>query len=80
MSNSKNIRSKQQFDAALVLERAGDLSGALKLYRKATTTDPANTQAWNRQMVLYRRTASREQEVQLIKTAISDFQKSIQTK
>jgi hypothetical protein len=80
MSRKKNIRSKQQFDAALILERSGDTPGAIKLYQKATTIDPTNTHAWNRQMILYRKSRTREQEVHLIKSVISEFQKSVETK
>jgi len=80
MSRRKQIKSKQQFDAALALEKSGDTAAALQLYQKATTTDPSNSHAWNRQMVLYRKSKTRLQEVQLIKTAISEYQSSAQTK
>jgi len=78
MSRRKNIRSKQLFDEALTLEKSGDYQGALKLYAKATTTDPLNTHGWNRQMLLYRKTKTRHQEVELIQAAISEYGKSIQ--
>lgn len=80
MSRRKNIKSKQQFDEALALERSGDSPGALTLYQKAVTTDSTNTHAWNRQMILYRKTKTKEQEVQLIKLAISEYQKAIENK
>ena len=80
MSRRKNIQSKQQFDAALVLERSGDQTAAIKLYQKAVSTDPLNSHAWNRQMVLYRKTRSKEDEVKLIKTAIATYQKSTVSK
>jgi len=80
MSRRKNIKSKQQFDAALVLERSGDQTAAIKLYQKAVSTDPLNANAWNRQMVLYRKTRSKEDEVKLIKTAIAAYQKSTTNK
>lgn len=76
MSRRKNIKSKQQFDAALAVERSGDQIGAIKLYQKAVSTDPSNFHAWNRQMVIYRKTRSKEDEVKLIKTAIAAYQKS----
>ena len=80
MSRRKQIRSKEQFAAALELEKAGDTTGALKLYQKSTATDPANSQAWNRQMILLRKAKSKEEEVKLIKLAIAALQKSHQTK
>jgi len=80
MSRRKQIRSKEQFAAALELERAGDNAAALKLYRKSATTDPANSHAWNRQMVLLRKTKSKEDEVKLIKLAIAEYRKSYETK
>jgi len=80
MSRTKQIRSKEQFAAALELEKAGDTTGALKLYQKSTATDPANSHAWNRQMILLRKAKSREEEAKLIKLAIAAFQKSHQTK
>lgn len=80
MSRRKQIRSKEQFAAALELERAGDDAGALKLYRKSSITDPANSQAWNRQMVLLRKAKSKEDEVKLIKLAIAEYRKIYETK
>jgi hypothetical protein len=80
MSRRKHIRSKEQFAAALELERSGDNEGALKLYQKSTATDPANSHAWNRQMVLMRKAKSKEEEVKLIKLAIAELQKSHETK
>ncbi len=80
MSRRKQIRSKEQFAAALELEKTGDTTGALKLYQKSTATDPANSHAWNRQMVLLRKAKSKEEEVKLIKLAITEFQKSHETK
>lgn len=80
MSRRKQIRSKEQFAAALELEKAGDTTGALKLYQKSTTTDPANSHAWNRQMVLLRKAKSKEEEVKLIKLALAEYQKSHETK
>ncbi len=80
MSRRKQIRSKEQFAAALELEKAGDTTGALKLYQKSTATDPANSHAWNRQMILLRKEKSKEEEIKLIKLAIAEFQKSHETK
>lgn len=80
MSRRKQIRSREQFHGALELERAGDHTAALKLYQKSATTDPANSQAWNRQMVLFRKTKSKEDEVKLIKKAIAEYWKSYETK
>ena len=80
MSRRKQIRSKEQFAAALELERAGDNAAALKLYGKSAITDPANSHAWNRQMVLLRKTKSKEDEVKLIKMAIAEYRKSHETK
>ncbi|TCD08583.1 hypothetical protein EZ449_12135 [Pedobacter frigidisoli] len=80
MSRRKQIKSKQQFVEALELEKSGDTTSALKLYQKAVTTDPSNSHAWNRQMVLFRKSRTREQEVELIKNAISGYQKSAESR
>ena len=80
MSRRKQIRSKEQFAAALELERAGDNAAALKLYQKSAMTDPANSHAWNRQMVLLRKAKSKEAEAKLIKLAIAEYQKAHETK
>jgi hypothetical protein len=80
MSRRKQIRSKEQFAAALELERAGDTTGALKLYQKSTATDPANSHAWNRQMVLHRQNKQKEEEVKLIKLAIAQYQNAVEEK
>jgi len=80
MARKKNIQSKQQFDSAIALEKSGDIQAALKLYGKSVTTDPSNSHAWNRQMILYRKGNSKEEEVKLIKTAITEYQKAAQSK
>ena len=80
MSRRKQIKSKQLFDNALKLEREGDTTAALKGYQRSVTTDPANTHAWNRQMVLLRKSGAKEAEVKLIKTAIEQFQATSETK
>jgi len=74
MASKKNIQSKKQFDAAMGLEKTGDLAGALKLYQKSATSDPLHVQAWNRQMILYRKLKPKADEAKLIKTAISAYQ------
>jgi len=76
MTKKNQVKSKQQSLSALELEKSGDQPGAIKLYQKAATTDPLNVQAWNRQMILYRRYKSKEQEVKLIKTAIDQYKRS----
>lgn len=76
MSRRKQIKSKAQFEAALALEKSGDTTASLKLYQKATSTDATNTHAWNRQMIIYRKNKSKEEEVKLIKLAIAAYQKS----
>jgi len=80
MPVKQSIKSKQQFDSALALEKSGDTQGALKLYGKSVTTDPSNSYAWNRQMILYRKSRSKEEEVKLIKTAIREYQSAAQFK
>jgi len=80
MARKKNIQSKQQFDSGLVLEKSGDIPGALKFYGKSVTTDPSNSHAWNRQMILHRKSGSKEEEVKLIKTAITEYQNAAKLK
>lgn len=80
MSGKQNIKSKEQFDAALALEKSGDTPGALKLYEKSVTTDPSNSHAWNRQMILHRKSRSKKEEVELIKRAIGDYLNAAQFK
>jgi tetratricopeptide (TPR) repeat protein len=76
MAKRKNVRSNQQYDQALALERTGDQAGAIKLYQKAVTTDPLNVRAWNRLMVLFRKAKSKEDEVKLIQTAITQVKEA----
>ncbi|SDZ79754.1 hypothetical protein [Pedobacter hartonius] len=80
MPVKQSIKSKQQFDSALALEKSGDIQGALKLYGKSVTTDPSNSHAWNRQMILFRKIRSKEEEVKLIKTAIGEYQSAAQSR
>lgn len=77
MTGRKDIRSRKIYHAAWELERAGDEAGAIKAYQKASKTDPSNIQAWNRQMILFRKSKSKLQEISLIKTAIFQYKKSI---
>ncbi|WP_316797699.1 hypothetical protein [Pedobacter frigidisoli] len=80
MSKRKQTRSKEQFDAALELEKSGDTGGAMQLYQKAAVTHPANYHAWNRLMILHRKTRSKEDEVKLIKLAITSYQDALHSK
>ncbi|MFF5380937.1 hypothetical protein [Pedobacter suwonensis] len=80
MFRRKQIQSKEQFDAALELERAGDSAAALKRYQQASRTDPTNSHAWNRQMVLLRKAKSKEDEIELIQKAIAEYRKAYETK
>lgn len=74
MANRKNIKSNQLYHTALSTEKSGDIAGALKLYQKAVKTDPSNAMAWNRQMIIFRKNKSKEEEVKLIKEAIFEYQ------
>ncbi|KQR70186.1 hypothetical protein [Pedobacter sp. Leaf176] len=78
MAERKDIRSKNQYLKAYELERAGDITGAIKGYQKASKTNPTNIQAWNRQMILFRKSKSKLQEISLIKTAIFQYKKYIE--
>lgn len=77
MAERKNVRSTAQYHAAYQLEKAGDHAGAIKGYEKAIKTNAANIQAWNSQMILFRKLKSKHQEISLIKTAISQYKNSI---
>lgn len=79
MAKRKDIRSKVHYQAGVALEKAGELTGAIKAYQKAASIDPSNIQAWNRQMILFRRSKTKLQEITLIKTAITAYKKAIQT-
>ena len=79
MATKKNIRSKQQFEVALDLEKSGNIADAIKHYQKATSLDATNLQPWNRLMILFRKTKSREEEITLIKTAIAAYTKQTET-
>ncbi len=76
MATKKNIKSKQQFEEALALEKAGNLDDAIKLYQKSTGNDPTNVRAWNRLMILYRKLKAITEEIKLIKTAITELQRA----
>jgi tetratricopeptide (TPR) repeat protein len=78
MTKRKQIKSKKQFDAALDLEKSGDISEAIKLYQKAVSTDPLNTKAWNKQMILYRKSKTKAEEIELIKMAIDEYKKLVE--
>ena len=78
MAKKNNIRSKQHYGDALALEKAGDYIGAMKLYQKAIASDALNIPAWNRQMVLYRKLKTKEEEVKLIKSAIAGYQQALE--
>jgi tetratricopeptide (TPR) repeat protein len=75
MATKKNIRSKQQYDTALDLEKSSNTADAIKHYQKATTLDPTNLRAWNRLMILYRKTKSKQEEITLVKAAIEAYKK-----
>ncbi|RZJ72676.1 MAG: hypothetical protein EOO47_22315 [Flavobacterium sp.] len=77
MARRKSIISKQHYAKGLQLEQAEDSKAALKYYQKAVVSDPLNSMAWNRQMIIYRKSKSKVQEVKLIKTAINQYQKRI---
>jgi len=80
MTGKQKIKSKQQFNSALALEKSGDTKGALKLYGQSVKTDPSNSHSWNRQMILYRKSGSKSEEVKLIKTAIKEYQNAAQSR
>lgn len=79
MARRKDIRSKEQYHSAYKLEKSGNQTAALKGYRKAVATDPTNIQAWNRQIIIFRKTRTKQQEIKLIATAIAEYQKSIES-
>ena len=76
MSKRTSIRSKKLFDQGTILEKSGDIKAALKLYAKSSSSDPLNVQAWNRQMLLYRKIRTKHEEAKLIKNAIASYQSS----
>lgn len=78
MARRKDIRSKLQYQRGLELEKTDDHPGAIKAYQKAVDTDPGNIRAWNRQMILFRRSKTKSQEITLIKTAIAEYKKAVQ--
>lgn len=80
MFRRKQIKSKKQSAAGLELEKSGDITAAIKLYQKATVTDPTNHHAWNRLMILYRKTRSKDDEGKLINDAINNYQEAIHNK
>ncbi|MET0572820.1 MAG: hypothetical protein ABWZ79_15455 [Pedobacter agri] len=79
MARRKNTRSKEQYHSAYELEKSGNQIAALKGYQKAVATDPTNVQAWNRQIIIFRKTKTKQQEINLIKTAITEYQKTIES-
>lgn len=76
MSKRKAIKSNQKYDAAISLEKSENIDGAIKLLQKATATDPTNIRAWNRLMILFRKSKTKKEEIKLISTALTEFKKS----
>ena len=77
MAKRKSIISKQHYAKGMEVERSGDFNAALKFFQKAVASDQLNIKAWNRQMILYRKSKTMAQEVKLIQTAIQQYQKKI---
>lgn len=76
MARRKSIISKQHYANGFATEQSGAIDDAIKHYQKATASDPTNTQAWNRLMILFRKSRTGLQEVKLIKSAIAQYQKA----
>jgi tetratricopeptide (TPR) repeat protein len=79
MPIKKSVLAKANIRSAMLLEKQQDYAGAIKLLNKATLQDPANSQSWNRLMVVYRKSRTPAEEIKLIKTAISTYKKALDT-
>lgn len=73
MARKSTIHSRLR--AAQQTEKQGELTVALALYAKVTASAPLQAEAWHRQMVILRRLKRPQQELQLIKKAISAYRK-----
>ncbi|MFN0257313.1 hypothetical protein [Pedobacter ureilyticus] len=71
MARKSTIRSRLR--AAQQSEKQGELTAALALYAKVTASDALQANAWHRQMVILRKLKKPEQELQLLKKAISSY-------
>jgi hypothetical protein len=73
MARKSTIHSRLQ--AAKQSEEQGELTAALALYAKVTASAPLQAEAWHRQMVILRKLKKPQQELQLIKKAISAYRR-----
>lgn len=80
MSRKKQLRAIKLYQQALELEKSGALDQAIQYYQKATVTEPSLANAWNRLMILYRKTRTKLQEAKLIHNAITAYQKALESK
>ncbi|RYF26215.1 MAG: hypothetical protein EOO42_02125 [Flavobacteriales bacterium] len=76
MASKKKVAAQRWLKEATELESQGDFENALKRFQKATTSDPSNIKAWQRQFVLYRKTKSRKDEIKLVAKAIEAVKKA----
>ena len=73
---AQGLRTRANYQAALAMEKQGDLGGAFALYEKVVTSEPLNETAWSRLMVILRKQKKIEQELKLINRAVTTYKKA----
>ncbi|RYZ25516.1 MAG: hypothetical protein EOP49_44525 [Sphingobacteriales bacterium] len=76
MASSKKTNAQRWLRQATLLEGKGELTEAIRIFAKAASADPSNIRAWQRQLVLYRKTKSRKEEIKLVISAIASVKKA----
>lgn len=74
-----SINTKEKLQAARDLETEGNLAGAIDLYLQVVGSDPLNTPAYSRLMVIYRRQKEYKKELAIINKAIKSHEESVRS-
>lgn len=73
----QQIDTKELLGQALSLEKAGNLQEAVSLYEEVLKHLPANVEALNRLMIIYRKQKEYRKELAIIKKAIKNYEAQI---
>lgn len=73
----EKLSVKEKMTKARGLEREGDMSAAVKIYKGIIQTDPLHSAAYNRLMIIYRRQKQYRDELVVIKQGIDAYEKDL---